>query len=120
MQDHLSAPQWPRWKIFYFPEHQSNSLQGKQYPHHYSVASFQLRRIIPRSEVNHPPGHFDTLLACSPPLLLSFHIGRTIYVIHIGVDTRLGGLRYSRCRLKPHGIDVMTVRSGYFDKSKWT
>ena len=25
MQDHLSAPQWLRWKIFYFPQCQSDS-----------------------------------------------------------------------------------------------
>jgi hypothetical protein len=84
---------------------------GKQYPHHYSVASLQLRRIIRRSDVNPPPGHFDSLLACIPHFftLSIYVVGRTIYMIHTGVDTRLGGFRYSRCRLMPNGIWVMTL-----------
>lgn len=87
----------------------NQTLFREKYPHHSSVASFQLRRIIRRSDVNPPPGHFDSLLACIPHFFtLSIYVaGRTIYVIHIGVDTRLGGFRYSRCRLMPNGIWVM-------------
>lgn len=113
MQDHLSAPQWLRWKIFYFPQYQSDSSVRN------NISSANIFSV----EADHSPFGCQSSTwplrwpssLQSSPLPSSFHTVRTIYVIMVSKF----GFQHSRRRsrsLQWH----LDNECGYLGNSIWT